>query len=122
MSNKRGDLLRKEVEHSQLSPFLQSVVGANDAEFDKPHRAPLDYALVEMGIDPVSKEGDKSRSLWYVGDSHTDLEAALHAGFIPVIIRTKRGTFDTNRIKSTSKVFFFDGLGEFYSYCTKNIF
>lgn len=82
VSNKRGSLLRKEVEHVGFSPLFGSIIGAGDAEADKPHAAPLFLALKESGIAP-------GPDVWFVGDSHTDMIAAHRAGCAPILIETK---------------------------------
>src|SRR5690606_16274728 len=45
VSNKRGDYLRREAEHLGWTRYFHSIVGATDAEADKPDRAPLLLAL-----------------------------------------------------------------------------
>ncbi|MBK67288.1 MAG: HAD family hydrolase [Rickettsiales bacterium] len=122
VSNKRGDLLRREVEHIQLKPFFKAIVGANDAPRDKPFRDPLDFTLNKMNISPMSENDIGKRVLWYVGDGHTDLEAANNAYFQPIIINTPRGTFDKTLVNNNENLYFFESLREFYLYCTKKSF
>lgn len=82
VSNKRGPLLRKEVEHLGFNGYFGKVIGAGDAAADKPDPAPLLLSLEGSGIAP-------GPAVWYVGDSHTDMMCALRAGCTAVLIETK---------------------------------
>ncbi len=78
-SNKTGRLLRREVEALGWTGYFSQVVGAGDAAADKPSRAPIDLALGGSGIPA----GD---TVWYVGDTGIDIDCALAAGCVPVLI------------------------------------
>lgn len=82
VSNKRGPLLRKEVEHLGFNGYFSKIIGAGDASADKPDPAPLLLSLEGSGIAP-------GPAVWYVGDSHTDMMCALRAGCTAVLIETK---------------------------------
>lgn len=82
VSNKRGPLLRKEVEHLGFNRYFGKVIGAGDAAADKPDPAPLLLSLEGSGIAP-------GPAVWYIGDSHTDMMCALRAGCTAVLIETK---------------------------------
>ncbi|MDP6788282.1 MAG: HAD hydrolase-like protein, partial [Rhodospirillales bacterium] len=56
------------------------LVGAFDAEQDKPAAEPVELALAGSGI---SRGGD----VWFAGDTDVDLECASNAGCVPVLIR-----------------------------------
>jgi phosphoglycolate phosphatase len=79
VSNKAGDFLRREVVHLGWSRFFGPVVGAGDASADKPDPAPIHLALSQMGrtADP---------SVWYMGDTALDMQAAHAAGVTAVLI------------------------------------
>jgi phosphoglycolate phosphatase len=79
VSNKAGDFLRREVVHLGWSRFFGPVVGAGDASADKPDPAPIHLALSQMGrtADP---------SVWYMGDTALDMQAARAAGVTSVLI------------------------------------
>ena len=79
VSNKTGAVLRAEVEHIGWSPFFGSIVGAGDAHTDKPHRAPVELALLPSGITP-------GLDVWFVGDTAIDMECAIAAGCVPVLL------------------------------------
>lgn len=80
VSNKRGDYLRREAEHLGWTRYFHSIVGATDAEADKPDRAPLLLALAGSGVD-------LSRDVWMVGDSATDMLTARAADCTAVLVR-----------------------------------
>ena len=82
VSNKRGELLRKEANHIGFAPYFTNIVGAGDAEADKPDPAPVYMALKGSGLSP-------GEDIWFVGDSHTDMMCALTSGCSGVLIETK---------------------------------
>jgi phosphoglycolate phosphatase len=55
------------------------VIGAGDAEADKPDPAPIHLALSRMG-----QVAD--RSVWYIGDTALDMQAARAAGVTAVLV------------------------------------
>lgn len=79
VSNKNGNYLRIEVEHMGWSDHFHSIIGATDAEKDKPAPDPIHLAL--NGTEIVA-----SRDVWYVGDNPVDLECAHAAGCVPVLV------------------------------------
>ncbi len=79
VSNKQGPLLRAEAAHLGWAGRFGALVGAGDAAADKPDPAPMLMALGEMGVRP-------SPSVWYVGDTALDMQAARRAGFRAVLL------------------------------------
>jgi phosphoglycolate phosphatase len=79
VSNKNGRLLRREVEVLGWSQWFGRVIGAGDATADKPDPAPVDLALEDSGIE-------RSRRVWFVGDTGIDMACALNAGCTGVLI------------------------------------
>ncbi len=80
ISNKRGDYLRREVEHLGWRDYFGRIIGANDAAKDKPATAPVTMALAGSGVSP-------GRHVWIAGDAGIDLECASNAGCLPVLVR-----------------------------------
>lgn len=76
VSNKTGKYLREEIEHLGWTHYFHAIVGANDTDKDKPHAEPLLFALKDSGI-PMDE------NVWMIGDSVTDIEAALNASCSP---------------------------------------
>jgi phosphoglycolate phosphatase len=79
VSNKAGAFLRREATHLGWDRFFGSVIGAGDAAADKPDPAPIHLALSQLGrtADP---------SVWYMGDTALDMQAARAAGVTAVLI------------------------------------
>lgn len=82
VSNKRGRFLRKEAEILAWSPLFDALVGAGDAEQDKPASAPALMAMRKSGISP-------GPDIWFVGDTAIDLQCAVNTGIVPVLMRSE---------------------------------
>lgn len=79
VSNKPGAALRREVGHIGWNAYFRAVIGAGDAEADKPHPAPIWQALAAIGLKPGPE-------IWYVGDTGVDMLAARAAGVTAVLL------------------------------------
>jgi phosphoglycolate phosphatase len=79
VSNKKGDLLRREINFLGWTDRFERVVGAQDAPADKPDPAPVLLALEGTGIVPG---GD----VWLVGDTDIDMRTAVAAGCYPILV------------------------------------
>lgn len=79
VSNKQGPLLRAEAAHLGWQQHFRSLVGAGDAQADKPDPAAILLALRPIGLPP-------SADVWYVGDTALDMEAARRAGCRAVLL------------------------------------
>ena len=80
VSNKSGSYLRAEVAHLAWDGYFERVVGALDADQDKPDPAPVEMALAGSGIQCGAE-------VWFAGDTEVDLECAHNAGCVPVLVR-----------------------------------
>ena len=78
-SNKQGPLLRAEAAHLGWAAMFRALVGAGDAEADKPDPAPMRLALAACGV-PAGP------AVWYVGDTALDMQAARAAGCAAVLL------------------------------------
>jgi phosphoglycolate phosphatase len=79
VSNKTGRYLRAEVVHLGWAGHFGPVIGAGDASADKPDPAPIHLALSQLGRGA-------DRSVWYLGDTALDMQAARTAGVTAVLI------------------------------------
>lgn len=104
VSTKKNILLHEEVENLGWNRHFLAIIGSMDAPKDKPDRAPVDMALSQMGI------ALDNPSVWFVGDSHADVECALRSGCTPILIGPKaeaerlgiKGSFsDCNTMKNS---------------------
>src|SRR5262249_38596488 len=82
VSNKAGRYLRVEAEHLGWTGYFRRLVGAQDAETDKPSVAPVDLALAGSGIA-------RGAEVWFVGDADIDMACAVNAGCTPVLLRDR---------------------------------
>ena len=80
VSNKSGQHLRQEVSHLGWDDYFGRVVGAADASQDKPAPAVIEFALEGSGIGP-------GRDVWFIGDNAIDIDCALAAGCVPLIVQ-----------------------------------
>lgn len=90
VSNKVGDALRTEADALGWTPLFGRLIGATDAEADKPHPAPVRLALEPANMVP----GDH---VWFVGDSGVDVQCAVNSGCTPILLRPETpqpGEFD----------------------------
>jgi phosphoglycolate phosphatase len=80
VSNKKGEFVRREIEHFGWTPLFSAIVGSGEAPQDKPSPDPLLLALTLSGLEGQADE------TWYVGDSETDALCAKQAGSPLVLI------------------------------------
>jgi len=78
-SNKQGPLLRAEATHLGWAGLFRGLIGAGDAEADKPDPAPMRLALAACGV-PAGP------AVWYVGDTALDMQAARAARCAAVLV------------------------------------
>lgn len=74
LSNKRDDVLKREVEALGWQKYFDVYIGAGVAPQDKPSGVPLHYAAERH------KDKPDVATLLYVGDTETDLKCARDAG------------------------------------------
>lgn len=79
VSNKIGTTLRKEVKKLNLEKYFFSVIGAHDADFDKPKCDPVNLALMSS---PITLE---KNYIWFIGDTIADVECAHNCKVEPII-------------------------------------
>ncbi|WP_201352378.1 HAD family hydrolase [Hydrogenimonas urashimensis] len=66
------------LEHLELMHFFETLVGSEDVRRHKPHPEPVFKALERMGVS--------TKSVWLIGDTPMDVEAALAAGVNPFAV------------------------------------
>lgn len=79
VSNKTGKYLRAEADHLGWTPFFGRLVGAQDAERDKPAPDPIHLALSQNNV----KTGP---DVWYVGDAPIDVICGKNAGCSTILL------------------------------------
>lgn len=93
VSNKIGLTLRKEAKKIGVDKKFFALIGATDADADKPSSKPVELALMGSGIDPKKDE------VWFVGDTIADIDCAYNSNCRPVIY----GHSDTQISKTISE-------------------
>lgn len=84
VSNKQNFLLRSALESLGLTKYFNKIVGAGDAEENKPSPKSVLYALRDE-----KNEVTPSSNVWFVGDSITDMKCALLSGLSPIWLSKK---------------------------------
>ena len=83
ISNKEGNLLRKEINKLGWNKkYFKVLVGANEAKRDKPSKYPLLLALNKISLKP-------NKNIWYVGDNDIDVEFAKKNNCSSIFIENK---------------------------------
>ena len=82
ISNKDGDLLRKEINKLGWKKYFKIFVVANEAKKDKPSKYPLLLALNKISLKP-------NKNIWYVGDNEIDVEFAKNNKCSSIFIENK---------------------------------
>ncbi|MEZ5813524.1 MAG: HAD family hydrolase [Alphaproteobacteria bacterium] len=80
VTNKKRALVEAEIAHYGWQDYFSSVVGAGEAEADKPSSAPLLLGVERAGFDFAFSD------IWYVGDTDNDLACANDAGVRSILI------------------------------------
>lgn len=79
VSNKIGITLRKEAKSLNVDDYFFSLIGASDADCDKPAVDPVNLALKSSGIEL------EKNNIWFVGDTVADINCAYNCQIQPVI-------------------------------------
>lgn len=92
VSNKNGDILRKEAEDLNLAHYFSKIVGAQDALRAKPFPDPVYHALKGTDLEP------SSHPIWFIGDRSVDMECAHATKCIAI-----EAAFSVSKIEKESK-------------------
>lgn len=79
VSNRRTLLLNQEIDALGWRKHFKAIVGLGDTPHEKPHTAPLKYALNTLNINA-------GHDIWFIGDSPYDYECAVSGGCFPILI------------------------------------
>ena len=82
ISNKDGNLLRKEINKLEWKKYFKVIVGANEAKKDKPSKYPLVLALNKFSLK-------SNKNILYVGDNDIDIEFAKKNNCLSIFIENK---------------------------------
>jgi len=104
VSNKRHDVLRREVEYLEWQPYFGVYNGAGVAAKDKPSGVPLLYAIDQFP-HPL-----KIENVLYVGDTESDLGCAQDAGCPVAYVRQE--LYDPKLVAAYNPVYVVNDLNE----------
>lgn len=113
VSNKKKDLLSREIKHLNLTNFFSVVIGAGDATQDKPSPEPI-----KLAINEINKKHNKTYGcidILYVGDSDVDIKTAENIG-CPIFFINNSKNIDFTDKKNTFK---FNNLKDLFFYIKK---
>ena len=79
VSNKTGKYLRKESNHLGWDEYFNRLIGAQDADRDKPAPEPIHLALEGSGVTA-------GPDVWFVGDAPIDVECGRAAGCTTILV------------------------------------
>lgn len=79
VSNKRREIIDREIEHLGIANFFGTIVGSGDAAKDKPAPDPALLALDQLSHSPGTH-------VWFVGDAPVDWECANTSGCTAVAV------------------------------------
>lgn len=110
VSNKTGELLRREVACLGWSDLFGSIIGAGDAPLDKPACDPIHMALASSGV-PAGEE------VWFVGDTAIDMECAENSGCVAIFLGHSASAEEFARefARFAPRLCFADGMSLFRS-------
>ena len=113
VSNKKHDVLCKEIEQFGWQTYFDVVIGAGYAAADKPSPIPLLLAIDQIG------KGLTQKDVLYVGDTETDLLCAQNAKLPIAFIQSNRPRPDL--IEKYNPAYIHDDLLSFIGqFCKKN--
>lgn len=95
---------------ADLNQFITSYVGAEDVANQKPDPEPVFKALKKLN---VTKKQEIDKSIWYIGDSSSDMKAAKNAGILSIGIPEKD---KREVIKKLNPDSIYESMVAFYNY------
>ncbi len=107
ISNKSGPFIRKEVAHLGWTSYFNPLMGAGDAEADKPSDLPVRLALGVIGVPADA-------NVWFIGDAPVDMECAANAGIRGLVVRHDEVMDEGFETRPPER--FFQSWGAFASY------
>ena len=79
ISNKIGHILREEVNILGWDYYFGKIIGSGDLDRDKSSPITVDSSLRNINVTPTEC------SVWFIGDSVTDMETAYNSKCMPVL-------------------------------------
>jgi phosphoglycolate phosphatase len=119
VSNKAGNTLRAEAKKLNIDNKFFSTIGAGDAYYDKPNKAPVELALEGSDIDP------EKDLVWFIGDTATDIECGINSNCQPILYGQGLDALPKDLIKRQSiakgkEILSFNNHNEMITYLTSS--
>ena len=86
VTSNKARFAKKLMKKVALDEFILTYIGQEDVKKTKPSSEPLLLALEKLGINKLAL---KDKTVWFVGDSSSDIEAANNAGFYAIGVPEK---------------------------------
>ena len=112
-TSNRSKFARSLIKKVNLDKYISTYVGSEDIDEKKPSPKPLFLALKNLGL---TKMNQKDSSLWFIGDSSPDVEAANTAGFLSFSVPEKD---KLESVKSKNPDYLFNSMKELYFFINK---
>lgn len=90
VSNKKAHFIREELRHQRFGECFSVIVGAGEAEADKPS-----CALLRLAVEKISSQAITPEAIWFIGDTENDLACARNYGAKAVFLK---GHADTQKL------------------------
>ena len=115
-TSNRSKFARALIKKVNLDKYITTYVGSEDVDEKKPSPKPLLLALQNLGL---TKSNQKDRSLWFIGDSSPDIQAAQNAGIVSVGVPEKD---KLDSVKSKNPDLLFNSMKDFYLFINQNFY
>ncbi len=113
-TSNKATFARSLMKKVNLDHYISIYIGKEDVSEMKPAPEPLLLGMKRLGFEKLS---EKDETLWYVGDSTPDIEAAHNAGFLSFGVPEKD---KYEQIKSKNPDYLFESMNELYKYLVTN--
>ena len=115
VSNKKSNLLKKEITRLGYERYFDVIVGAGDAVADKPSAEPIKFALQKISM--MRGVTVNCEDVLYIGDSKTDQQTSKNFGCVCYIVG------EDNKADETlyEKTVYFSSLSKIITYMKKNM-
>ena len=106
----RGEYANILMKKSGLDKLIKVFVGSEDVVEQKPAPEVVFVALKRIGIE---KNGSNDKSIWYVGDTTSDIKVAKSGGLLSIGIPEKD---KINAVKEANPDFIFGSMVDLFNY------
>lgn len=113
VTSNKAEFAKILIKKVNLDNYITVYIGSEDVIKKKPSAEPLQVALKKINI---SKIGSKDNSIWFIGDTPSDVLSAINAGLISVAVPEKG---KLNLLRQSEPDFIFDSMKDCYKHILK---